>query len=899
MNTIPNPFQFVDPARDPSGRGFVTSVESWQARRAEIRELLQKSWYGYRWPTAAEDVSADIIVRMEPNAASFGGFRGRGATSVNFYDSFAELTGKLKTAAVTVGTQSFGPAADEEEAAALAAEAWNAGYSIHWKAEGFFGFGAAEGDAVGRDYTGAVSAGHTPPERVPVRHTMINVRNPGNGAFESFEITVDVPSEAQKLAAWGNADEVVPFVVGIGGPVGAFDAANLNAQGYGLVTFNTVDIYPDYEGGDGSYSRDGVYTRLYPYDPDVYEYDSGAQMSWGWAASQILTAFGKPVTLRTPESVIPETETRTFGAIVGLDPARTAVTGHSRNGQCTILTAAMDDRFRIAIPSEPATGSFRYKVEGKIFNFNVSYYPKADRVYGRTGPATNAIGGTWVPAHASKYLEGEREAALPFDPGDMIALVAPRPYLNFNGIDQHWQGNEGIVAVVQAAAEVYNYIGRTEREKKNIGVRARQSDHRFYPQDFCFALAVLDREFKQGADDGTLHVQDLFPDGEDYATMSYPAADYDNISDMSSYPFEVSSSFTRWSAPNKYMLWTAQDSFLTAHDVTITAHSDAPQVVLTMPDGTRIPPCSKDGEVFTFALSAERAVYGSYFLSTEGTEKENRRVCFSAVSLADALRHGTTKGDEGEENRVLGFSSRLANTPEDPPAVFIDGKKTDMNYTSARSPKEETTLLGYGIQFHDKLFARLATEGWDRTKTFRVDNLKFVTLPDYTFQFSMADIYASAENSGKEGAAKFTKAISWPVERYNNGPAAVWPPIPDTQAERRILANGGTVTRPAAPAPWKTDFDAELTSAESECTPEGVSIRLRFSEPLDKGEFALGFDALRAWESAWNEAGDELTVKAAKENVKDAAETNLILFRLMDTDGNLIAHPIERKIRLR
>lgn len=898
MHTIPNPFKFVDSSRDPSGKGYVTTPEAWQARRAEIRELLQRCWYGYRWPTKAEDVSADILSCMEPNAASFAGFRGRGAATVNFYESFLSLVRALQEGAVKVGAQCFGPAKDEDEAKALAAQAWNAGYAIHWKAEGFFGYGAAEGDAVGRDYTGEVSVGNTPPELVPVRHTVIHVRNPESGAFASFEITVDAPDAAQKKAAWGSTDGMVPFVVGIGGPVGAFDAENLNAQGYGLVTFNTVEIYPDYEGGDGKYSRDGVYTRLYPYDPDVYEYASGAQMAWGWAASQILTAFGKPVTLRSPESVIPEDEGRTFGELVGLDPERTAITGHSRNGQCTILTAAMDDRFKIAFPSEPATGSFRYKVEGKIFNFNVSYYPKADRIYGRTGPATNAIGGTWLPDGAAKYLEGEREAALPFDPSDMIALVAPRPYLNFNGIDQHWQGNEGIIAVVQAAAEVYNFIGRTEREKKNIGVRARQSDHRFYPQDFCFALAVLDREFKQGADDPALHVQDLFPDGENYATMSYPAADYANVSDMSSYPFEVSSSFTRWSAPNKYMLWTAQDSFLTAHDVTITAHSDAPQVELTTPDGVALLPKEKEGEVFTFALPAAQAVYGRYRLTTKGNEKENRSVYFSAVSLADALRHGTTKGDEGEENRVLGFSSRLANSPQDPPRVFVGGEEIALNFTSARTPKEEATLLGYGLQFHDKLFARLAKKGWDRTKTFRIENLKFVTLPDYTFEFSMADIYASAENNGREGAAKFTKAISWPVERYNNGPAAVWPPIPDTQKERKILAAGGTVTRPDAPAPWKTDFAAELAEAKAACTPEGVTICLRFSEPLDKGEYALGFDALTAWESAWNDKGDELTIKAKKENVKDAKEINLILFRLMDKAGNLIAGPIERKIRL-
>jgi len=112
-------------------------------------------------------------------------------------------------------------------------------------------------------------------------------------------------------------------------------------------------------------------------------------------------------------------------------------------------------------------------------------------------------------------------------------------------------------------------------------------------------------------------------------------------------------------------------------------------------------------------------------------------VFFSAVSLSDALRHATSKGDEGEENRLIGFSSILANNPIDPPEVYIDGKKTTMNFTPNRFPEEETTLLEYGIQFHDKLFARIANEGWDLSKTFNIKNLKFVTIPGFTFELSL------------------------------------------------------------------------------------------------------------------------------------------------------------------
>ena len=197
-----------------------------------------------------------------------------------------------------------------------------------------------------------------------------------------------------------------------------------------------------------------------------------------------------------------------------------------------------------------------------------------------------------------------RDNQIPFDPVEIIALVAPRPFFTVSGIDTHWLGNEGAVASMVAAEEVYDFVGTTEIEKNNIAVRARQSDHVFYPRDFCFALAIMDREFKQ-TDDKLLHVKDLFPEGTGISGMSYPAADYATISELNDYPFDINSSYIPWSAESKYTLWTAQETFLTNHNVTITAHSDAPDVVLVLPDGREVAAASHEGDVFTFTLTAE------------------------------------------------------------------------------------------------------------------------------------------------------------------------------------------------------------------------------------------------------------------------------------------------------
>ena len=79
IETIPSPFEFVDASRDPNGDGVVSSVDEWEARREEIKDLIQHYWYGYRWPTAAEDVSGDQTVTYQPITTSFGGFWNMGS----------------------------------------------------------------------------------------------------------------------------------------------------------------------------------------------------------------------------------------------------------------------------------------------------------------------------------------------------------------------------------------------------------------------------------------------------------------------------------------------------------------------------------------------------------------------------------------------------------------------------------------------------------------------------------------------------------------------------------------------------------------------------------------------------------------------------------------------------
>jgi len=884
MDTIPNPFQFFDKRNDPDGDGLVTTPREWEHRRAEIRDLVQRYWLGYRWETPGESVTGATYHTVEPNDIVLGFdwppyFT---ATRYNLGEEFRKLAERLLTETVEVREikdngpgdviASAGPARNEEEAEDLAIELWNAGYAVPYTSFGTTAYARLV------DHTGPIT--EPPGLERPATYYYVNIRREETKVQEKFRIYLDLPDHDQRRLAWGDPNAAVPVVMDIGRTLSAAQVQVLNQQGYGYVRFNPTDIYADSQ--SSTPNRDGVYTRLYPYNKDEYEYASGALMAWGWAVSQIITALERP-TAYDPES--------TWGAELGIDPARTLVTGHSRYGKSAIFAAAFDDRIGIVVASEPGGSgiqSYRYKVEGKIFNFNV--YPKADRVYGKTEIPTVSYGGgtSWFPETAGHFVN--KDNRLPFDSSDIIALVAPRPFFATTGIDAHWLGNEGAVAAIQAAAEVYEFVGANDRERYNIAIRARQSDHQFYNRDVPFMIAIMDREFKQGPEDQTLHLQDLFPTGEDtLGNISYPARDYANVSAMTSHPFDINSSYLPWSHPGKYTLWTRQETILAGHPAVIEAHSDAPSVVLVLPDKRQIHGVSEGEGTFVFRLTGDETPYGRYELRTAGDEKANKSVFFSAVSLADALRHATSKGDEGEENRLIGFSSRLANDKQDPPVILVDGKPVTLSFTPERFKEEETTLLEYGIQFHDKLFARIAGEGWDASKTFHIRNLKFVPIQGFTFELSFGNIYASALNNGKEGASLFTQPISWNVERFNNGPAAVWPEIPDNLAEKQALLNGGEIVRPDAPQPKPSDFKVGIEKAEFVRDSGSAAIVITFDDALDTREFGIGMDQ-PAWTTTWDEEGRQL--KLALENPDpNADEIHLILFRLKDLEGHLLPGP--------
>ena len=107
IDTIPNPFKFFDASNDPTGDGYVSTPEEWEARREEIKDLVQHYWLGYQWETDPADVSGGSVPEEIANTVSFGGFWGMGGATINIGEEFTKLVAAIQTEGVTVGEDTY------------------------------------------------------------------------------------------------------------------------------------------------------------------------------------------------------------------------------------------------------------------------------------------------------------------------------------------------------------------------------------------------------------------------------------------------------------------------------------------------------------------------------------------------------------------------------------------------------------------------------------------------------------------------------------------------------------------------------------------------------------------------------------------------------------------------
>lgn len=235
-------------------------------------------------------------------------------------------------------------------------------------------------------------------------------------------------------------------------------------RGYAVATMWYQDIYPDKVG-----LEDKSVASLFPgYEANANSSDKWQAIGvWSWGSSRIVDYL--------------ETQDR-------IDKDKIAVTGHSRQGKSALWTGAQDPRFKVVISNDSGCGG------AALFK----------RVYGENIAKITELFPHWFCPAFSEYAH--READLPFDQHQLMALIAPRHVYVASAAEDLWADPKGEFLSVYHAAPVYKLYGMEGFESDKFpeihepvmtatGYHVRAGDHDVKDYDWERYMDFCDKWF--------------------------------------------------------------------------------------------------------------------------------------------------------------------------------------------------------------------------------------------------------------------------------------------------------------------------------------------------------------------------------------------------------------------
>lgn len=213
-----------------------------------------------------------------------------------------------------------------------------------------------------------------------------------------------------------------------------------NGLGVAVARFNRLELAND----DKDAGRVG---GLY----DVYPEHTGftAISAWAWGYMAVMDAFGQ---------------------IPHIDAENVGITGHSRGGKTVLLAAAADTRIKFVCPNNSGChGAASYRLietdgSGRRMTETLSdmfvNFPH------------------WMGEGLRQYID--RQGDMPYDMHFFGALIAPRYYLQCEGMQDYWINPKGSWMNLKGVKEAYRYLGCED----NAAAWFRPGQHRHKLPDF-------------------------------------------------------------------------------------------------------------------------------------------------------------------------------------------------------------------------------------------------------------------------------------------------------------------------------------------------------------------------------------------------------------------------------
>lgn len=243
-----------------------------------------------------------------------------------------------------------------------------------------------------------------------------------------------------------------------------WQVARVIDRGYATATAWYYDLCPDrVEGMEQNVAALAAAGSTEGRAPDAW----GAVAVWAWGLSRALDYL--------------ETEPR-------VDARRVLVHGHSRLGKAAVWAAATDERFAGLIANNSGCGGAAL----------------SKRFLGETVGLINHRFPHWFSRSFRRY--DDREADLPFDQHQVLALVAPRPLYVASAAEDLWADPKGEYLAIAAAGPVYALLGQP-----SLGAAPMP------PVDQPIATTAMGYHVRTGKHDVTAYDWDRFLDFADGA----------------------------------------------------------------------------------------------------------------------------------------------------------------------------------------------------------------------------------------------------------------------------------------------------------------------------------------------------------------------------------------------